>query len=292
VSSDRSLSVGIVGGSIAGCMMALELLGAGHRLTMFERSHGQLEGSLGAGLGTPTPMFRTLVDRGLIDATLPHLFLDEMVFVSRTANGERFGHVALTIPLIFAAFHWGDLYRGLRSRVPDASYRGRRALFPDSGPEYRGYVCWRGVLDEREMDAGELMPATFARFGSTGLPGSFLYPVPGADGSVATGDRLINWGCYVPVSAAELPGFLVDANGHQHEGAIPPGHLPADREQRLRAIARESLPPYYAGASSTRRSSGTLPTSPPWTRPAAGEWWRRSVTHPEGFTFEAPRSES
>ena len=109
------MNVGIVGGSIAGCLMALELLGAGHRVTVFERSRGELQGLLGAGLGTPTPMFRTLVERGLVDG---------------------------------------------------------------SEPEYRGYIRWRGVLDEREMDAGELMRSTFARFGCKGMAG--VVPVSGA----------------------------------------------------------------------------------------------------------------
>jgi glycine/D-amino acid oxidase-like deaminating enzyme len=35
------LDVGIVGGSIAGCFAALELLDAGHRVTVFERSEAE-----------------------------------------------------------------------------------------------------------------------------------------------------------------------------------------------------------------------------------------------------------
>lgn len=264
--------------------MALELLGAGHRVTVFERSRGEMQGLLGAGLGTPTPMFRTLVERGLVGADLPHLALDEMAFVGQAAGGERLGHVALTLPLIFISFHWGDLHRGLRSRVPDDAYRAgqgvsgvssldggavirlddhsehrfdvvvcaegyhsqsRTALF-GSEPEYRGYICWRGVLDEREMDAGELMRSTFARFGCRGMPGSFLYPVPGADGSIVRGERLVNWGCYVPVAAEKLADFLVDSSGQRHDGTIPPGRLRPEQEHDFRTLARESLPPYYA----------------------------------------------
>jgi len=405
------LNVGIVGGSIAGCLMALELLGAGHRVTVFERSRGEMQGLLGAGLGTPTPMFRTLVERGLVGADLPHLALDEMAFVGQAAGGERLGHVALTLPLIFISFHWGDLHRGLRSRVPDDAYRAgqgvsgvssldggavirlddhsehrfdvvvcaegyhsqsRTALF-GSEPEYRGYICWRGVLDEREMDAGELMRSTFARFGCRGMPGSFLYPVPGADGSIVRGERLVNWGCYVPVAAEKLADFLVDSSGQRHDGTIPPGRLRPEQEHDFRTLARESLPPYYADnrqrqrrhlrasrvlggrtrlprrahlpgrrrrrggaavhgkrdlqgrhqchqprrgagrARGPRRSTRTLgrfggrdgrthPRSGTAVRPGliqgtpdfgamdtttAADWWTDSITHPEGFTFEA-----
>lgn len=122
----------------------------------------------------------------------------------------------------------------------------RRALFPASAPEYRGYVCWRGVLDERRMDADELMESTFARFGCPGMPGSFLYPVPGADGSTARGRRLVNWGCYVPIPAAELADLLVDRDGRRHDGTVPPGQLRPEHERRFKHLARESLPPYYA----------------------------------------------
>jgi 2-polyprenyl-6-methoxyphenol hydroxylase-like FAD-dependent oxidoreductase len=278
------LDVGIVGGSIAGCFTALELLDAGHRVTVFERSQDELHGLLGAGLGTPTPMFRTLVERDLVDEDIPHLSLTEMAFVSPDAHGARLGAAPLRRPLIFVAFHWGDLHRGLRARVPEEAYRaglhvsdvrpgdgvvvlvaggeehrfdlvvfadgyhssGRRLLFPDVELDYRGYVCWRGVVDEGDVPGGTDVGSTFARFGTTGLPGSFIYPIPGRDGSVVTGERLINWGCYVPLSEADLNAFFVGRDGRRHDGTIPPGEMQPDEERRLKALARESLPPLYA----------------------------------------------
>ena len=291
--SARSLRVGVVGGSIAGCLMALELRRGGHEVTVFERSHGELEGLLGAGLGTPTPMFQRLVDRGLVDPDLPHLALEEMAFVGLSPDGERRGHVAMSLPLIFISFHWGDLYRRLRSRVPDEIYRAgagvasvatvdggaevrvddgsehsfdvvvgadgyrspiREQLFPAVELDYRGYVCWRGVRHERDMDPGELMEPTFARFGCAGLPGSFIYPVPGADGSIERGERLVNWGCYSPVPDGELPSFLVDREGEPHDGTIPPGRLRPEQEEFFTALARESLPPYYADIVTSSRA--------------------------------------
>jgi 2-polyprenyl-6-methoxyphenol hydroxylase-like FAD-dependent oxidoreductase len=282
--SSGPLDVGIVGGSIAGCLTAIELRGCGHRVTVFEHSHAELKGLLGAGLGTPTPMFRTMLDRGHIGNDLPHLNLEYMEFVGR-APGEHRGHVALRLPLIFVAFHWGDFYRRLRAQVPDDVYLAgrtvasvgshdggamvqledgtehnfdlvvaadgyrsqiRRSLFPESEPQYCGYVCWRGVLDEREMDSSALMDWTFARFGCEGMPGSFLYPVTGADGSVTRGERLINWGCYVQMPAEEVDDFFVDRDGTRHDGTIPPGRMRPEHEQRFNDLARESLPPYYA----------------------------------------------
>jgi 2-polyprenyl-6-methoxyphenol hydroxylase-like FAD-dependent oxidoreductase len=284
--SDRTLEVGIVGGSIAGCFAALELTAAGHRVTVFERSEDELHGLLGAGLGTPTPMFRTLVERDLVDADIPHLNLSEMAFVSPDRGGARLGCAPLRRRLIFVALHWGDLHRGLRSRVPESLYRagrsvervtpsgddgavvhladgeehafdlviyadgyqshGRRSLFPDIELDYCGYVCWRGVVDEGDVADGTDVALTFARFGTTGLPGSFIYPIPGRDGSVATGERLINWGCYLPVEEERLADYLVGHDGRRYEGTIPPGEMDPGEERRLKALARESFPPFYA----------------------------------------------
>ncbi len=282
----RMLEVGIVGGSIAGCFAALELINGGHRVTVFERSEAELHGLLGAGLGTPTPMFETLVERRLIDEDIPHLSLTEMAFVSPDPGGARLGCAPLRRPLIFVAFHWSDLHRGLRARVPDGSYRagervekvtpvgeraavarlgdgseqafdlviyadgylsrGRQELFPDTELSYRGYVCWRGVVDEREVAGATDVASTFARFGTTSFPGSFIYPIPGRDGSAAIGERLINWGLYVPVPEEQLGDFLVGRDGRRYGGTIPPGEMRSDEERRLQALAGETLPPLYA----------------------------------------------
>jgi len=43
--------VGAIGGSIAGCFSALDLLNAAHRVTVFERSEAELHRLLGAGWG-------------------------------------------------------------------------------------------------------------------------------------------------------------------------------------------------------------------------------------------------
>jgi 2-polyprenyl-6-methoxyphenol hydroxylase-like FAD-dependent oxidoreductase len=291
--NSRQLRVGIVGGSIAGCLTAIELRGWGHDVTVFEHSHAELKGLLGAGLGTPTPMFRTMLERGHIGHDLPHLNLEHMEFVGRRAGSHR-GHVALRLPLIFVAFHWGDFYRRLRAQVPDDIYLAgravasvssqdggatiqledgtdhefdlvvaadgyrsdiRRDLFPDSEPAYCGYVCWRGVMDEREMEEADLMHSTFARFGCEGMPGSFLYPVTGADGSVTRGKRLINWGCYVKMPPDEVDDFFVDREGRRHDGTIPPGHMRPEHERRFAGLARESLPPYYADIVTSSRDT-------------------------------------
>jgi 2-polyprenyl-6-methoxyphenol hydroxylase-like FAD-dependent oxidoreductase len=184
--SEDLMRVGIVGGSIAGCSAAIELSRAGHQVTVIERSRGGLNGR-GAGIGTPIETFQTLVSRDLIGETIPRTVVSDLRLVGRRGVNDRYGHLALTLPLSMALLNWGDLWSELRARVPSSAYvegqtitgasqvgrevvvsaadgwsatydlvlfadgyrsLGRRLLFPDTEMSYRGYVLWRGVLKE------------------------------------------------------------------------------------------------------------------------------------------------
>lgn len=69
----------------------------------------------------------------------------------------------------------------------------RARLQPAAQRSYSGYVAWRGTLPESEVS-----PATSTLLGDAltyqVLPGSHIlvYPIPGLDGSVRRGERLIN----------------------------------------------------------------------------------------------------
>lgn len=279
------MRIGIVGGSIAGCAAAVELHRAGHDVTVLERSRGGLTGR-GAGIGTPVDTLQTLIDRDLVDRDIPRFQVTDHPLVGRTTASDRTGHTALTLPLNMALLNWGDLWRQLRARVPDDVYvegrkvidvkrhdgratlhagggwhadfdlalfgdgyrsTGRRVLFPDADVSYRGYVLWRGVLDERRLaDSAPLEPALF-RLHYKGLPGNAVfYFVPGPGGSVVPGERWVNWACYVPVAPDDLPGFLVDRTGRRREHSLPPGSMRAEEEDRLKALMAEHLPPYFS----------------------------------------------
>jgi hypothetical protein len=151
--------------------MAVELRNAGHRVTVFEQSHAELKGLLGAGLGTPTPMFQTLLERGLVDPDLPHMTLEFMEFVGRVP-GSRRGHVALRLPPIFVAFHWGDFYRRLRAKVPDDVYLAGRAV-ERVASEANGAVIQLGDGTEHGFD---LAVAGTAIARASGVPCSGLRP--------------------------------------------------------------------------------------------------------------------
>lgn len=279
------MKVGIVGGSIAGCTAAVELLRAGHEVLVLERSRGGLTGR-GAGIGTPVGTIETLVARDLIDADMPRFVVSELPLASREDANDRYGQRALTLPLNMALLNWGDLWRQLRSRVPDSMYTegtevtssraegdgvvlacasgwtgeydlvlfadgyrsmGRSALFPHQHPSYRGYVLWRGTLDESRLTESAPLETALYRLHYKGLPGNAVfYFVPGKDGSTRPGSRWVNWACYVPVEAEALPEFLVDRHGRQHEHSLPPGSMRPSEEARLQELMAEHLPSYFA----------------------------------------------
>jgi len=281
------LKIGIVGGAIAGSTAAIELTRAGHEVTVFERTIGQLKGR-GAGISTPVSMLNGLIERDLLDADFPHFTVAEMPLIGRSVADDRLGHTAWTLPVSLAALNWVDLYRNLRKRVPDQVYHqginvvgagmynadtaelqlddgnvmgfdlvifadgaqsfGRRLLCPDAEIEYRGYVLWRGVLDEKDLDDTSPLESSMPRLSYKGLSGHLvLYFVPGRDGSTAKGERLVNWEAYIPVHAEELPNFLTDRQGRQRPGAIPPRAMRPEEESRLKKVMSDHLPSYYAG---------------------------------------------
>ncbi len=279
------MNVAIVGGSIAGCAAAIELIRAGHAVTIYERSKGALQGR-GAGIGTPTRTLETLVARDLTGSDMPRLVASDHPLAGRTSEREPLGHIALTLPLDMALCNWGDLFSELRHRVPDEAYRsglgvdsvstddpqrpvlqlddgaehpadlvlfadgyrslGRWILFPESRLNYRGYVLWRGVLEEGELSDSAPLETALYRLHYKGLAGNAVfYFVPGRGGSVARGSRWVNWACYIPVPDADLPEFLTDSKGRRHDGSIPPGLMRPAEQDRLKRLMAEHLPPYF-----------------------------------------------
>ena len=279
------LNIGIVGGSIAGCSAAILLGREGHHVEVFERSRGGLVGR-GGGIGTPGPVFESLIEEDIIDADFPHLTGSAMPFIVKTDEHPKLGHQPWEMPLNLKAFHWGALWNNLRKRVPDSHYHrghevvqavtddpksvtllfkngseanfdlvlfadgyqslGRKLLFPKITLSYRGYMLWRGLLPEREHYDSTPLGSNIPRLSYTNLPGNLvLYFVPDQDGSVVEGDRIYNWAAYIPIPESELPSFMIDRDGVAHSGAIPPGMMRLQEEERLKALMQENLPTYY-----------------------------------------------
>lgn len=124
---------------------------------------------------------------------------------------------------------------------------GRQLCFPETSLSYRGYVLWRGVLPESRMSDRQTLGTRMVRISYPNLGGHMVaYLVPGFDGSVRQGERLYNWGAYIPAAEDNLQGFLTDRNGVQHSGSLPPGSIRPELESRLKQLMADHLPAYYA----------------------------------------------
>ncbi|MGD8682543.1 MAG: NAD(P)-binding protein [Chloroflexota bacterium] len=278
------LSIGIVGGSIAGCSAAILLSRAGHQVRVFERSRGGLVGR-GGGIATTGVMWEELVTHDVVDEDMPHFKASEMPFIVRTADEPMTGRVPYAMPLDLRAFHWTELWGQLRRRVPDGVYHqgtavasveaidghavdlvfedgsgdrfdlvifadgyrsvGRQHVCPGTELRYRGYMLWRGLLPESAVVDAPL-GADIPRLSYTELKGNATaYFVPSAEGSTAPGERIINWACYIPLSDDQVEAFMLDRTGAAHEGSIPPGAMRLSEEDRLKALMQANLPDWY-----------------------------------------------
>lgn len=230
-------AVSVVGGSIGGLTAALVLRDAGCDVRVFERSPAALT-ARGAGLAVLDSTLKYLVERGGLRAEDVCSSTDWIRFLNRD------GSVQHEQPHRYRFSSWNTMYRSLfgifgtgryelgaevtdfgqqADRVCVTLATGRRAeadllicadgvgsiararLQPAAQRSYSGYVAWRGTLPE-----SELSPATYALLGDAltyqVLPGSHIlvYPIPGLDGSVRCGERLINMVWYVNLSLIHI----------------------------------------------------------------------------------------
>ncbi|WP_158501921.1 FAD-dependent monooxygenase [Vitiosangium sp. GDMCC 1.1324] len=267
----KGLRVGIVGGSIAGCMCAIELSRAGCEVKVFERSTGQLE-DRGAGIATSIPHLELLKRRDLVDSGFPVIHTGNSIWTVPT-EGERQGRILRVQPASVASMSWGLLFANHRKRVPEEVYHrgcnvtgveehadgpvtlaledgrrltfdlvvfadgyqswGRRQLFPEVKAEYAGYLIWRGMVEEARVPA-----ATYGAEGRVewaihegGL--CILYAIPGSGGECSAGERRVNWGWYALTPEARLAELLTDKWGRRHETSLPRG---AAREEHVRVL--------------------------------------------------------
>jgi 2,6-dihydroxypyridine 3-monooxygenase len=115
----------------------------------------------------------------------------------------------------------------------------RTRLLPQVAPSYAGYVAWRGTLPEKDLS-----PAARKALGDAltyqVLDHSHIlvYPIPGLDGSLAEGDRLINIVWYINVAEGDaLDSLMTDRRGVRRTMSLPPGGAADDVVARMRRDA-------------------------------------------------------
>jgi 2-polyprenyl-6-methoxyphenol hydroxylase-like FAD-dependent oxidoreductase len=163
------------------------------------------------------------------------------VALARIAQDDH----AVTASLSDGSSESGDLLIGA-----DGIYSTVRQLMsPAARPAYAGYVAWRGIIDEAEIEP--FVREQFLNHLVFCFPGGELLlsiPIPADEftGKTARGQRC----CYIWYRAADaehgLPRLCTDASGRQHGMTIPPPLIRDEVISELKADAQALLPPVVA----------------------------------------------
>jgi 2-polyprenyl-6-methoxyphenol hydroxylase-like FAD-dependent oxidoreductase len=270
----------VVGGSLGGLFAANMLLRQGHDVTLLEKATGSLDGR-GAGIVTHDALAEALRASGVrVDDSLG---VHVTKRVTLGADGQTLGEMEL--PQILTS--WSRLYHMLKESFPTERYlqgktvktvtqdassvqvgcednshyeaelviasdgirSGVRAqLAPEIGPEYAGYIAWRGVCDESTLSQHTL-DTLFNYFGFCLPNGEQMlgYPVAGSGNDTRPGKRRYNFVWYRPASEAqELVSLLTDDDGHYYPTGIPPLKVSQKHIAHMRELAQKILAPQYA----------------------------------------------
>lgn len=273
----------IVGGSIAGLLAGNLFHRNGWDVRVFERAAGDLEGR-GAGI-TILPGLMSSFRAAGVNETEHSIGIE----LSERIALDRSGNVVAQRSFPQSMTSWGRLYQSLKAIFPaeryhagmsleraDQNAHGVTAVFaggarvegdlligadglrstvrsqclPDHKPHYAGYIAWRCLVDERDLDPAVFGPL-FERYAICVAPGEqgIGYPVPGPSHSSEPGKRQYNVVWYHPVREAEdLPRFMTDDTGRYHPGGIPPSLLSTRIRDEMIGMARQVLAPQFAGA--------------------------------------------
>ncbi|MFI6961552.1 FAD-dependent monooxygenase [Streptomyces sp. NPDC050255] len=255
------LRIGVVGGSVAGCAMAIAGTRAGAEVTVYERSDGALE-DRGFGIVVPPPLHAELVASGYLDAGMPTAPVPSRIWLTRERERQEARELARQEAAVTPC-HWGLLWRALRANADGVTYhRGRpvtevlrrpsggavirtadseerydivvgadgprsvtrAAVAPQVQPVPAGYVVWRGTLPLDAL-AGHPHQLELVRTAwiTLGFRGGHgvFYLIPGP----LDGSRLLAYAIY---------------------GPPPPPSWTSGREEYVRRVAEEHFPAGWA----------------------------------------------
>jgi 2,6-dihydroxypyridine 3-monooxygenase len=269
--------VAIAGGSLGGLTAGLLLRDLGLDVTIYERSNVELE-QRGAGIGFLPDSSRYLSERVGLDLDTISTTTDHIRYL------DRRGHVTHDVAHHYRLSSWNSIYRQLlqafgrdayrlgcevvaRHESPDGvtvtfadgrselvdllvcadgvSSNFRTQLVPESVRQYAGYIAWRGMIREDALSASTVAmlgdAITYFVYANSHI---LVYPIPGLDGSVEPGQRLINFVWYRNyLDGDDLSDVLTDNRGIARDVSIPPGGVRHEHVAELRATAAARLPP-------------------------------------------------
>ena len=270
----------VTGGSVGGLTAALVLRDAGCDVTVFERSSAALQ-ARGAGIAALETTLRYLTERGgrrvadvcsstgwirflRTDGSIQHeqrhryLFsswntiyrsLLELFDPGRYQLGREvtgFSQAADSVRVTLAGGQSTEA--DLLVCADGVSSLARARLMPGVRPSYSGYVAWRGTVPERALPAAarELFgdAITYQVLKDSHI---LVYPIPGLDGALTAGERLVNFVWYVNVAEGEeLDALMTGRDGVRRAVSLPPGAARDEAVTGLRHAAESELAPSIA----------------------------------------------
>jgi 2,6-dihydroxypyridine 3-monooxygenase len=278
--ADRGRAI-VVGGSIGGLTTALLLRERGFRVDLFERSAAVLDG-LGSGIVLQPDTLRWITERhGELDVERVSTGSSVLRYIG--AGNE----VVHEEPTSWRFTSWTTLYRTLLGDFGTSGYHmgesavgvdqdgdrvelrflsgrreqadlvvfadgisstGRRRLLPGLRPTYSGYVGWRGTVPESYASA-ETRALLDDALSYTVVDHSHvcMYPIPGPDGELTKGQRLLNFVWYRNVpEGPDLDELMTDTRGNRSAVSVRAGSVQARYLETLPDEAARELSPVAA----------------------------------------------
>jgi 2-polyprenyl-6-methoxyphenol hydroxylase-like FAD-dependent oxidoreductase len=277
----------VIGGSLGGLFTGILLQSIGWEVDIYERSSHSLD-SRGGGIvlqpeiieaferagvayespfgvvaherfylkqdgtiATNMPMRQTLTSWNLLYGTMRRHFPAERYHQGKTLTGVTQDDEKVTAIFADGTSDTGDLLIG----ADGANSTVRKLLLPSYKPQYAGYVAYRGLVNERELDE-ETAAMLTERFVFYQFPNSHIlqYVIPGENESLVPGKRRFNWVWYLNYDeTTELTPILTDKNGKRRDYSIPPGMIAPEIEQQMRLYANQVLaPPFQRLVAATK----------------------------------------
>lgn len=270
----------IVGGSIAGLTAGLALYRNGWDIHVYEATQEDLA-SRGAGIITHKSLFDALAELGIADdGSMGVLMQTRKTF---DKNGSVIGHVQHKQ----VATSWGVVYQRLKQTFPNNRYHVgvslidfqqtddgvvsnfsdgstrtsellvaadgirsavRQSLEPGARPKYVGYMAWRGLINETDLDDNE--QKTLLPYFTFCLPEGeqvLSYPIAGEHHKTGAGERRLNVVWYRPAAAqTTLKELLTDVHGNNNGESIAPDKVRPSVVSQMREDAGRLLSPQHA----------------------------------------------
>ncbi len=266
--------IAIIGGSIAGCAMAITLRRMGCSVNVYERSPTALA-DRGAGIILPQQLQMRLLAEAYLPQDFHGFILQKRDWI--IDDGSEMGKRLWRQDVSGIANHWGALWRALKASLPSANYHagtslvdfsntpkgvhytlsdgsenqadlliaadGYRSLIRErmswgSESDYAGYVLWRGNFPATRVNDTALLEQlkADASWISVCYHGghAVIYLIPSGQNDNTSDDLSINWAVYTP------PPADIDFTSPT---SISAGSVTAELYAQLDDLLRTSFPP-------------------------------------------------